>query len=108
MKGFLAAATWMKAEVFLKTAEIQKELHNSVARAVEKMVYFYMRNTPEQKSPGFGVKFPGGHLLAEQEKEISVYSQYYSFSWYDSPMVFIYIHLLNMKKQICSCFLRKT
>lgn len=69
VKGFLAAATWLKAEVFLNAAEIQKELHNSVVRAVEKMVYFYMRNTPEQK-------FTGGHLLAEQEKEVSVYSLY--------------------------------
>lgn len=76
VKGFLAAATRLKAEVFLKAAKIQKELHNSVVRAVEKMVYFYMRNTSEQKFPGFGADFPGGQLLGEQEKERSVYSLY--------------------------------
>lgn len=44
MKGFLAAATWLKTDTFLYASGIQKGLADSISQTVDKMLLVYMNS----------------------------------------------------------------
>lgn len=77
MKGYLAAATWLKADLFLQTSGIQKGLTGSLVQAIDKMVHTYIAAVTGRERPATLTELPKNAILREDNKDWTVYNVYY-------------------------------